>query len=1579
MTERDPFAGKTIDGWTLVREIGRGGMGVVLLAKDAEGRRAAVKLLPPDVAKDQQYIARFEREAKVLASVEHPNLLKVFGTGRTPKGAYYIIMEYVDGKSLGEIIKMLGRVRPDQALGIVCKVAEGLQAAWDRNVIHRDIKPDNILLHRTGEVKISDLGLAKDTSENVKLTVTGQVIGTPAFMSPEQGMGKKVDFRTDIYSLGITLFSMLAGKRPFVGKSPLGVVMMHIHEAPPALRSLAPNLPNGVYDLVDRMLSKKPDDRPQSASEIIEIIHSIADESGWDVSMPPTVAEEGMDMTLDDLHGLKGMVDHAIHEDETQPTVPAQNARALEVTVTERLEDDELPGSTSDPLVGKMIAGKYLVRSRLGEGGMGSVYLVRHKDLDQDFALKVLRPELVANEAFRERFLREAKAATAFVHKHAIQIRDFGLDDNLLYMTMDFSRGQTLHEHLQEMETLSEREVASIAHQTLLALKEAHMAGLIHRDLKPANIMIEERGGESFVRILDFGVAKMVSDTGDQDQGGLSLTRTGTVVGTLQYMSPEQAAGGKIDPRSDLYAVATIMYEALTGTLPIEAENIQQMIYKLTVEPPVPLSTHLKGLSRPLERLIMKNLDKDPVKRSPSAASFLADLAACSDVLQSDVLTPRHRTGWILPALVGGGIVLCAVIVVLILLNPFSKEPGPQPHPLDGPPKSGKSWPRPPSSKTPGTKMSRLEAYRTWLQTGREALEGGDLEKALEAFRSAQEILPGEEVQTLIKTVRYRKAMGLCRAAMKDKDYTEARNQAYAAQQNAPSTEEGLKATELFEQAKTAVKRGETLYRKASAFQKSGEVLKAMAGFMAYIEEFPKGVNAKAAEDSVKALKKVLENFQGLVVRSNPAGAKVMLDGEEIGTTPMMFKEITPGPHTVLLALSGFRLVREAVQYDGKKVEITADMSTGAFGTLHVVGEETLTVSFQGTVLGVLPRNITNVPPGKGTVRITGPGDVAYDIPFECEAGRANTITVDFASLIEKEETAFKALSKGESLEDCRKRFSAFLEQFPAGKHHKTVESDLRKITEEGEIYATARDGDREAAEKYLAKFEEATYPLGWHVEEVKGMLAEARKAEEEKAYRAIGETSTLPGRKQACEAYLEGFRYGGHRSAVQKLYDALKEEERLIQQYDVETRFGEKLRIGKQYLRRFDKGFEAERIRRDLNDRIEEEGTGFEGLSALRDPERILRQASAYLEKFSGGERDEEVRKAMQAAREQIRALGACDTEGGCRSYLRRYPKGYYQKAVEARLARFGWRAEEVRGIRQPAVLPEDVRKGEDRGEYVNEKDESIMVFVPGGIFPLGTNDHYADGEERPRVYVYVGSFFMDKYEVTNRSYARFLKWSQTADDPFQFSHPLEKEMHPGAKDRTPAFWDDPRFRRPDRPVVGVDWFDAWAYARWAGKMLPSEAQWEIAASCDPKSRIKRKYPWGNDEPTSSHAVWDADAPMAVGGREFGASLHGVRDMAGNAAEWCRDAFDDDLWKKIADELSRQVRMWIPYEPVRFEKSPVVQEYFLAPFDPKEAKWSVRGGAFDDGEFRIRSVARRGASGRHKQIGFRCVKRPFK
>jgi formylglycine-generating enzyme required for sulfatase activity len=980
-------------------------------------------------------------------------------------------------------------------------------------------------------------------------------------------------------------------------------------------------------------------------------------------------------------------------------------------------------------------------------------------------------------------------------------------------------------------------------------------------------------------------------------------------------------------------------------------------------------------VSRPFERLIMKNLSKQADLRNASAAEFLAELGECSDILHSDILVQRRKTGRLLPAL-AGGVVLGAVIVLLALLDPFSMF-------SNGSPQPGPSGTPGPSNKAPDLSDEEAEKkYQRALEEGRQALEAGDAAAALEAFQKARQYRNNEELASFIQAARFQAAVALAEKAIEDKDFVEARKHAFAAKRSAPTPEDDMRANELLTRADKAVRKSESIYQNAVTFESLGEVLKAVPLLEEYTRDYPKGEKFEEAGKKLETLRKNLENVVGLVVTSNPPGAAVMLDEKEVGKTPLLLADPGLGSHTLVLDLKGYQLTKGDVEYEGGKKEFSFDLTAGAYGALRVVGDESITVAYRGTDYGPLPQNIPGVPPGKGEVRVTGPGGAAYDIPFESVAGKPATLTVDFEAWEAREEETFRTLTKGDGLESCRTLFQGFLDAFPSGKHNKTVRDWLARVEEEASFAETLGAGDAEsqleAARKYLRKYENATYPNGWLLSDARKLVQTLEKGRDDKTFASIVATSTLPGRKQACEKYIEGFPEGAHREEVTRLYAALKEEETLVNKFDYETRFGEKLALGRRYLDSFPSGFEAERLGRELSGLEEEENLGFEAAFAVKNPEELLRLGSAYLGKYTGAEREGEVLKAVRNAKAELEALEACGTEEGCREYLDRHPEGFYARAVTDRYSRFGWRNDEARGISQPRVLPPGLAKGGEPGEYASDRDGAVMVFVPGGIFPLGTDDYYADREQRPRIYVYTGSFFIDKYEVTNEKFGRFLEWSRTADDPLAFSHPLEREVHPDGKDRTPDCWDDPRFNRPDLPVVGIDWFDAWAYSHWAGKTLPSEAQWEIAASCNPHTRKKAKYPWGDEDPTLSRAVWDARRPLAVGERDFGASPYGVRDMAGNVAEWCLDAWAGDRWESIKKK-DLKYQEWVLYKPLLFAVDASATDETVLHFRPSRAKWAVRGGSWNDGKGAVRTVSRCGAWGRSDKIGFRCVFVPRK
>jgi tetratricopeptide (TPR) repeat protein len=267
-----------INGLRFLHPLGKGGMGEVWLAEDeALGRRTAVKLISDRIAADDGARRRFLREARAMATVEHPHVVRVYSFGEA-QGTAYIVMEYVEGEVLADRIKRQGRIPVDDALRIVREVAEALDAAWEKHLIHRDIKPSNILLDRGGSTRVADFGLAKpiEVESDASLTATGAIVGTPHYVSPEQVLGREVDFRADIYSLGIVLYEMLAGHRPFEGTTPVEVVAQHIHQLLPSLRASHPEVPQSAVAIIEWMTAKSPEARPRSYAELRQRLAAIA-------------------------------------------------------------------------------------------------------------------------------------------------------------------------------------------------------------------------------------------------------------------------------------------------------------------------------------------------------------------------------------------------------------------------------------------------------------------------------------------------------------------------------------------------------------------------------------------------------------------------------------------------------------------------------------------------------------------------------------------------------------------------------------------------------------------------------------------------------------------------------------------------------------------------------------------------------------------------------------------------------------------------------------------------------------------------------------------------------------------------------------------------------------------------------------------------------------------------------------------------------------------------------------------------------------------------------------------------------
>jgi serine/threonine protein kinase len=615
--------------YVLLKPMARGGMGAIFLAAAGEPGFQKFCVIKKVIAEktDRAKANRFLDEAKVVLRLSHANLVPTFDAGEVD-GEFYIAMELVEGKDLREIwnrcVRTKTRIPLDVALHVAREIARALayvHSHADLSLVHRDVAPPNILISYFGEVKLTDFGLARSVLKQEN-TAPGVVFGRASYLSPEQARGETADARTDVYSLGIVLWELVTGNQylQLANLDPATAMSLVRHPRAQPPSSKAPWITPNLDALLLRALAPDREQRFQSAEEMRKALSDIIAQIS-----PRADAER----TADFLRGLYDAIskeeraerDRLLAESAALLAPPAASTRpsaripvalsALDLGSTKLQfpkEDDE---SLGVDFTGRVIDSRYRVIRKIGEGGMGTVYAGEHVEIGKGVAIKILHPAYSTQQDLVERFRREARAASRIGHPHIIDVTDFGeTEDGCAYFVMEHLDGIDLADVLSHERRLAPERACQIAIQICRALAAAHAAGVIHRDLKPENIFLVARDGQAdFVKVLDFGIARSMGRA-------RRLTNPGVAMGTPEYMAPEQAEGGAVDQRSDIYSVGALIYEMTSGSPP-QMSRDKELIPPRGIKADVP---------EELDRIVVRALAPRPADRYQSMAQFEYDL-----------------------------------------------------------------------------------------------------------------------------------------------------------------------------------------------------------------------------------------------------------------------------------------------------------------------------------------------------------------------------------------------------------------------------------------------------------------------------------------------------------------------------------------------------------------------------------------------------------------------------------------------------------------------------------------------------------------------------------------------------------------------------------------------------------------------------------------------------------------------------------------------------------------------------------------------------------------------------------------
>lgn len=562
-------AGSIVDGrYEIIEPLAEGGMGSVFRARRRLlGDEVAIKIVRSDIGGDEAARERFLREGRASAQIRHPNIVSILDYNLDDKGRPFLVMELLNGRSLRQELGMRGPLPIEEVQDIIVPLCSALHLAHDQGILHRDVKPANIVAHDFGGGtrvhKLVDFGLVRlQASESTRLTEAHQFVGTFTYASPEQILGDEVDARSDQYGLAVVAYELLTGRAPFVEKDPAQLVNALMTKSFPAPSALRSDLPKWIDVVLGRALARSPSDRYDSVA-----------------SFGRALREGGaMDRSTVVLN---------------RPAAPA----------------------------GGGLLATYELGERLGPGRLGSeVFMGMHRALGHPVAIRLLRRGTDRNwDAVRARFLREAQTLQV-AHQSIIQVRDYGEEGDLVYLVTDFIEGQSLRGVLQADGAFAWPRLKPLLAQLIEAARVLHRKdGLlsgVHPDIM--RITPDEDGERLMISTAGIWQASdLLATMGDATLRGKAVADV-----ELHYVAPELLTGQNADKRSDVFTMGVLAYEMATATVPFSGASMPALLGSMLKGRPRDPREGQPTLPEAAAAAILKALDPDPEHRYSTAKEF---------------------------------------------------------------------------------------------------------------------------------------------------------------------------------------------------------------------------------------------------------------------------------------------------------------------------------------------------------------------------------------------------------------------------------------------------------------------------------------------------------------------------------------------------------------------------------------------------------------------------------------------------------------------------------------------------------------------------------------------------------------------------------------------------------------------------------------------------------------------------------------------------------------------------------------------------------------------------------------------